>query len=195
MWRMTGDFWDQWDKLYAMFERCEQWNAFRAPGRWPDCDMLPLGRLCKNAAYLGERDRRSRFTPAEQRTMLTLWCVFRSPLMLGGELRDNRPEDLRLITNDAVLALNRRSTENRPLLRTKAQALWACRDEDGRDVLALFNLADQKRTVSVDLNRYGFAGTYDTRNLWTNEPGEICDGVLSSPLDAHDCLLVRLAQR
>ena len=22
MWRMTGDFWDHWDKLYAMFERC-----------------------------------------------------------------------------------------------------------------------------------------------------------------------------
>ena len=195
MWRMTGDFWDQWDKLYAMFERCEQWNPYRSPGCWPDCDMLPLGRLCKNAAYLGERDRQSRFTPAEQRTMLTLWCVFRSPLMLGGELRDNRPEDLALITNDAVLALNWCSAENRPLLRTDGEAVWACKDERGRDVVALFNLADDARTVSVDLTRYGFAGTYDTLELWTNQPGLICGGVLSAWLEAHGCLLVRLHQR
>ena len=195
MWRMTGDFWDQWEKLYAMFERCEQWNPHRAPGCWPDCDMLPLGRLCKNAAYLGARDRWSRFTSAEQRTMLTLWCVFRSPLMLGGELRDNRPEDLALITNDAVLALNRNSSQNRPLLRTETQALWACKDEQGRDVLALFNLDDQKRTVSVDLTRYGFAGDYDTLDLWTGKSGAVRGGTLTASPDAHDCLLVRLSQR
>lgn len=195
MWRMTGDFWDQWDKLYAMFERCEQWNSFRSQGCWPDCDMLPLGRLCKNAAYLGERDRRSRFSPEEQRTMLTLWCVFRSPLMLGGELRDNRPEDLALITNDAVLALNRNSAENRQLLRTKNEALWTCKDEQGRAVLALFNLSDNARTVSVELTQYGFGTDYDTLDIWTNERGTLRGGRLTATLAAHDCLLVRLAQR
>lgn len=127
--------------------------------------------------------------------MLTLWCVFRSPLMLGGELRDNRPEDLALITNDAVLALNRNSSQNRPLLRTETQALWACKDEQGRDVLALFNLDDQKRTVSVDLTRYGFAGDYDTLDLWTGKSGAVRGGTLTASPDAHDCLLVRLSQR
>lgn len=195
MWRMTGDFWDYWDKLYAMFERCEQWNPYRRPGCWPDCDMLPLGRLCKNAAYLGERDRWTRFTPAEQRTMLTLWCVFRSPLMLGGELRDNRPEDLQLITNDAVLALNRNSSENRQLLRTKEKALWCCKDEDGQAVFALFNLCGEAKTVSVDLTRYGFGGTSETWNLWTDAHSMIHHGRLEETLEPHGCLLVRLVQR
>ena len=192
MWRMTGDFWDHWDKLYAMFEKCELWNPFRAVGCWPDCDMLPLGRLCKNASYAGAKDRPTNFTPAEQRTMLTLWCMFRSPLMLGGELRDNTPWDLSLITNDDVLSLNRDSTDNRQLLRDRHTALWACKDALGRDTLALFNLSDEKRTVSVDLTPYGFSKDYQTRELWTKAEGTVAGGVLSAALDAHDCLLVRL---
>ena len=189
---MTGDFWDHWDKLYAMFEMCELWNPFRAVGCWPDCDMLPLGRLCKNASYAGAKDRPTNFTPAEQRTMLTLWSIFRSPLMLGGELRDNTSWDLSLITNDDVLSLDRSSTENRQLLRSRNEALWACKDAGGFDTLALFNLSDEQRTVSVELTPYGFSETYETLDLWTKAPGRITGGVLSAAIGAHDCLLLRL---
>ena len=44
MWRMTGDFWDVWDKLYEMFEKTEKWYPYVGEGCWPDCDMLPLDR-------------------------------------------------------------------------------------------------------------------------------------------------------
>lgn len=26
MWRMTGDFWDKWDKLHEMFDKCLLWQ-------------------------------------------------------------------------------------------------------------------------------------------------------------------------
>ena len=45
MWRITDDFWDRWDLLKNMFERCEVWERQVSPGCWPDCDMLPLGRI------------------------------------------------------------------------------------------------------------------------------------------------------
>ncbi|MDO4739668.1 MAG: glycoside hydrolase family 27 protein, partial [Eubacteriales bacterium] len=45
MWRMTDDFWDGWPQLRDMFRRCEIWQAHVRPGCWPDCDMLPLGRI------------------------------------------------------------------------------------------------------------------------------------------------------
>ena len=86
MWRMTGDFWDRWDKLHDMFDRCKTWEGVPGPGCWPDCDMLPVGRLCKDAPYHGEQNRMSNFTPDEVRTMFTLWGIFRSPLFLGGDL-------------------------------------------------------------------------------------------------------------
>ena len=91
-----------------------------------------------------------------------------------------------------MLSLDRDSTDNRQLLRDRHTALWACKDALGRDTLALFNLADEKRTVSVDLTPYGFSKDYQTRELWTKAEGTVAGGVLSAALDAHDCLLVRL---
>src|SRR3546814_3487889 len=61
MWRISDDFWDQWPLLLAQFERLANWAPHRRSGAWPDADMLPLGLLA-----LGER--RTRFTPDEQRT-------------------------------------------------------------------------------------------------------------------------------
>ncbi len=89
MWRITGDFWDNWDQLYAMFERCKDWSPHVKEGCWPDCDMLPLGHIAINTPGHNKFSRYSNFTKDEQITMMTLWCIFRSPLMLGAELRDN----------------------------------------------------------------------------------------------------------
>ena len=76
MWRMTDDFWDRWDLLENMFRRCEVWQAHVGPGSWPDCDMLPLGKI-----GIGfRRPRMTNFTRDEQLTMMNLWCIFRSPL-------------------------------------------------------------------------------------------------------------------
>ncbi|MBQ5969839.1 MAG: glycoside hydrolase family 27 protein [Clostridia bacterium] len=191
MWRMTGDFWDRWDKLQAMFERCEAWNPYRAPGCWPDCDMLPLGKISKTCCSLGDRDRYTNFTPDEQRTMLTLWCIFRSPLMLGGELRENRPADLALLQNRAVLGLNRFSTGNRPLFRTDDAAAWACKDAEGHDVAALFNLADHAQTVTLDLRQYGLTVKGPPVDLWTNKKEAVPQYDFSAPLPPHGCRLVR----
>lgn len=45
MWRITDDFWDDWRYLKAMFSRCELWQDHIEAGCYPDCDMLPLGKL------------------------------------------------------------------------------------------------------------------------------------------------------
>ncbi|MDA4830444.1 alpha-galactosidase, partial [Enterobacter hormaechei] len=74
IWRISDDFWDDWALLEAQFVRLENWNPYMGDGRWPDADMLPLGRLA-----MGARD--TRFTPDEQRTLMTLWSIARSPLI------------------------------------------------------------------------------------------------------------------
>ncbi len=66
---MTGDFWDQWDKLHDMFDRCYAWQSYVGNGCWPDCDMLPLGRLAKNASCHGDANRYTNFTKPEQVTI------------------------------------------------------------------------------------------------------------------------------
>jgi hypothetical protein len=66
LWRMTDDFWDKWELLRDMFDRCRNWQNLRCDGAWPDCDMLPLGKLRVCDGNGGEW---SRFTKDEQLTL------------------------------------------------------------------------------------------------------------------------------
>ena len=193
MWRMTGDFWDHWDKLLNMFERCEKWADHVKVGSWPDCDMLPLGKISKNCSCLGDRDRYTNFTPDEQKTMLTLWAIFRSPLMLGGELRENRPEDLEIITNKDIIEINQYSSENRQLRRNRNEAVWTCLDKDGNRVIALFNTSDDEREIALELKKFGFDGNFTTTELWTEKTEKFTDTV-SAVIAPHAAAVYRLVK-
>jgi hypothetical protein len=111
MWRITNDFWDTWPLLLDMFRRCETWQFHVGSRNWPDCDMLPLGHIGMGHKH----PRQTRFTKAEQRTMMNLWCIFRSPLMMGGELNDNDDWTLSLLTNDGAIAVNQQGSNPRQI--------------------------------------------------------------------------------
>ena len=66
MWRITDDFWDQWDLLLEMFWRCEVWERQVSPGCWPDCDMLPIGRLRLHLKGFSEESTWTKFTKEDQ---------------------------------------------------------------------------------------------------------------------------------
>ncbi|TFZ65577.1 Melibiase subfamily [Hymenobacter sp. UV11] len=144
MWRTVGDFWDSWEQLKEHFAVCARWAPFIMTGAWPDADMLPLGRLGIRAER-GD-DRQTRFTPDEQRTLMTLWSIFRSPLMFGGDLPSNTPATLALLTNPRVLAVNKASAHNRQLFRHGDLVGWVADDpKTGDKFLALFNAQDQEQ--------------------------------------------------
>ncbi len=143
MWRTVGDFWDSWEQLKEHFAVCARWAPYIQPGAWPDADMLPLGRLGIRAER-GD-DRQTRFTPDEQRTLLTLWSIFRSPLMFGGDLPSTSAATLALLTNPRVLAVHKQSTHNRQLFRRGDLVGWVADDPaTGDKFLALFNAQDQE---------------------------------------------------
>ena len=123
--------------------------------------------------------------------MLTLWSIFRSPLILGGELRENRPEDLEVITNRNILEINQYSSENEQIFRTRDAAAWKCTDKNGNPVVALFNLSDNEREVSTDITQYGYEGAYKATELWTKE-GTDFDGTVSAVLKPHAAAVYRL---
>ncbi len=137
LWRISDDFWDRWLALRAQFGRLARWNPYRMAGAWPDADMLPLGVL-----ELGSRT--TRFTPDEQRTMLTLWSIARSPLMHGGDLTKTDAATLALLTNDEVIAVNQRSANNRPLFDRDGLIAWVADVPGSTDrYLAVFNARDR----------------------------------------------------
>ncbi|MDR0443547.1 MAG: glycoside hydrolase family 27 protein [Treponema sp.] len=157
MWRITDDFWDRWDLLKDMFRRCELWQAHVRPGCWPDCDMLPLGLI--GAGF--KKPRQTSFTRDEQRTMMTLWCIFRSPLMMGGILPKNDEWTLTLLTNPEVLDVNQHGSNPVQISRNDNEAIWMNDAGDGAFNLALFNLSDEKRTVRCPLTGFQKAALRD----------------------------------
>ena len=183
MWRITDDFWDDWRLLKAMFERAEKWCIHSAPGHWPDADMLPLGALrqCSNP------DDWTKFTREEQRTMMTLWPMMRSPLMIGAEMTKNDEFTLSLLTNADVLAIGKESFCGHPLWTTEEESVWVAPRQDGQGVyIALFNLSDAERTVSVARSQYE-AGC-SAVELWSGKPADAADG-LSACLAPHDAVV------
>lgn len=146
MWRITDDFWDNWGTLLYMFDRCEKWQDHVGPGCWPDCDMLPLGRIGK--VFGQERD--TLFTREEQKTMMTLWCIFGSPLMLGAEMTRLDEWTLSLLQNEELLRLENGSFRSRQILRDGEKCVWCALDpKTGECYIALFNLTEESRALFV----------------------------------------------
>ncbi|WP_342659266.1 glycoside hydrolase family 27 protein (plasmid) [Sphingomonas sp. NY01] len=186
MWRISDDFWDDWGMLEAQFTRLENWNPHRRPGAWPDADMLPLGLLA-----LGKRD--TRFTPDEQRTLMTLWSIARSPLIMGGDLRHLDAPTLALLTNRAVLAVNQASTDNQPHFVEDGTRIWSARPEGSQDrYLALFNTTDKPKEVGIALRELGKTGTVRLRDLWTGQDAGTASGHVTRTVPSHGAALYRL---
>ena len=191
MWRITDDFWDDWDLLLNMFERCELWEKHVSRGCYPDCDMLPVGYL---GAGFGE-ERYTNFTKAEQVTMMTLWSIFRSPMMLGAALTKMDDWTLKLLTNKEVNRLITSSEGATQLWRDEKQAAWFSRDcEDGSCYLALFNLTDEEQEltwIGEDETIQDATGT-KYKELWSGECGTFTENKLQTRIEKHGAKLFKL---
>ncbi|MCI1978341.1 MAG: glycoside hydrolase family 27 protein [Bifidobacteriaceae bacterium] len=122
MWRISDDFWDNWAEIQSQFVRLARWAPLQRAGHWADADMLPLGHLNVNAE--GEENRQSRLSLDEQRTLLTLWAMGRSPLMVGGDLPSSDASLLSLLQNPALREVTAGSTGNCEIYREPVYGQW-----------------------------------------------------------------------
>ena len=191
MWRMVDDVWDEWRHITHLMKISEKWYDFIEP-TWPDCDMIPLGRI----SIRGERgaDRMSRLTKDEQYTLMNLFTIFKSPLMFGGDLPSNDAFTLSLLTNKNVLKMHKEGTEVRQLFQQdKKLAITSRNRKTGEVYLALFNLSDEnnKRKVEVNLSEIGMQECSAT-DLWSGKKTGFYSGKISAELPPHASLLLKL---
>jgi hypothetical protein len=202
IWRISGDVWDHWKQwpnqdwsqgLLGQFQLTAKWAPFVGAGHWPDADMLPLG-------YLGPRPghgkaRQTAFTQNEQRTLLNLWSIFRSPLILGGNLTHIDDWTMSLLTNQEVIAVNQRSNSGRPVVNDPKKAIWVAKSLAGGVYVAMFNLEDRQQRIEYPLQSLGLTGTsYAVRDLWEHRDFGNKDR-LSVTLPAHASVLYRVGAK
>lgn len=193
MWRISDDFWDDWKLLKKQFDYTRDWAEFIGKNdTWPDADMLALGRLRVTAKEGGGSP--THFTPDEQRTVMTLWSIFRSPLIFGGDLPSNDPATTALITNDEVLDVDQHSSGNHEVLEEGNIRVWVADASNRKDhYIAVFNLGNESVRANLSWSKLGLVGAEaDVRDLWAKRPlGEKAD--LESELRPHASVLYRVS--
>ncbi len=193
MWRTVNDFWDNWRDLKEEFEVCAKWASAGVKYGYPDADMLPLGKIGVRAER--GKPRMTGFTRDEQVALMTLFSVFRSPLMFGGNLPDNDEFTLSLITNKNVLNVNQHSVNGKQLFRESDLIVWTADDlKTGDKYLALFNASDSPGQVeiSVKFEQLGLTGHHKIKDLWTGKKlGKFTDS-FTQTINRHGAGLYRI---
>lgn len=105
MWRISPDFWDMWDALLEQIDRFESWKPFKKGNAFSDGDMIPVSQLSNYGPW--EAPRYSNFTIEEKHTLLSVWSLMNSPLIVGGDLTVIDSPTLALLQNTNITLLDR----------------------------------------------------------------------------------------
>ena len=193
LWRVSGDFWDNWKSLNHEFALGARWHDFVGPGHWPDADMLPVGHLSVGNRSVGP-NRFTHFTRDEQLTHISLWSLLPSPLMIGANLPDNDDWTKALLTNPEVLAVNQ-DPAGKPARRITGQPqtaeIWMKELADGSFAVGIFNRTDLPVKVDLSWRVPGLRSAPKVRDLWLRtDLGRQKN--FTAELPPHGCVLLRV---
>jgi hypothetical protein len=193
LWRISGDFWDNWNALNRNFDLFANWAADTGPGHWPDGDMIPFGHICLRNCDV-KPERWTHFSHDEEVTLMSLWSLASSPLMLGMNLPDNDAWTTAVLTNPEVLAI-----DQDPLGRAARRMYgapvpaetWFKDLADGSYAVGFFNRTNQTVRLDVPWRNLGFQTPPETRDVWLHRDlGE--QGHYTGELPPHGCVLLRV---
>jgi hypothetical protein len=195
LWRISDDFWDKWEDIIQQFGYMKKWYKYIGPNSWPDADMLPLGKIGIRAERGDSRS--TNFSKDEQVTLLTLWSIFRSPLMFGGNLPDNDEFTLSLITNDEVIAVDQNSCNGHEAYNDNGMIAWTANIPNSNDIyVAVFNTTDRNKSdVDIQWKKLGMKNkNYVVRDLWSKTDLGKFENSVSLSINMHGAKLLKLSK-
>jgi alpha-galactosidase len=192
LWRISGDFWDGWESLNRQFDLLGGWLDDHGPGHWPDADMIPLGHIGIRCDAVGP-DRQTRLTRDEQVTLMSLWSLESSPLMLGMNLPDNDAWTESLLENDEVLRIDQDPLGQAaiPIQQDWTGEIWVKTLAGGDRAIGLFDRTDQPRTIILRLGDLGSPGRQSLRDVWKHSELGTLEGQISVEVRPHGAVLLR----
>ena len=171
-----------WGSVRSRFNQVAAWQPYGAPGGFNDYDSIEVGNGSNDVLTLDER-----------KTQLSLWALAASPLILGTDLTNLDPTDLRLLTNGEVLAVDQDAIDASRIVNAPDQQVFAKTEPDGDAVVGLFNLSDSTQVVSTTAAALGLpaAGAYLVNDLWSHLPAETA-GTIAANVAPHGVALYRV---
>lgn len=166
-WRTTGDINDSWPSVRGILAENLYMAAYSGPGYYNDMDMLEVGR---------------RLSDEEDKTHFGLWCIMNSPLLIGCDMRNVRPDALALMKNADLIGINQDKTfQQAYLVKRTNECYILVRDVETLNgktrVFAIYNPNDDNRYVTLNFQDIDLGGKVLLRDCFEQkEIGGFTDG-------------------
>jgi alpha-galactosidase len=190
LWRTTGDIMScydcqqQWSKGWkVILDMQVGLEQYAGPDHWNDPDMLEVGT--------------HGLTVAESRAHFSFWCMLAAPLMAGNDVRSMSEETHAILTNAEAIAVDQDKLGKQGLrVRTeKGKETWIKELSNGEWAVCVLNDRETEADVTLDwsmLNYYLKDTKYTVRDLWAHADKGTTEKSLTSRLQPHDVIFVRL---
>jgi alpha-galactosidase len=150
-----------WSYVQSRFGQVASWAPDGGPGGFNDYDSIELG----------DGPAKEGLTPAEEQSMMSLWAMAASPLVINADLTRLDPVDVSYLTNRAVIAVDQDSIDATRIVNDGNEQIFAKTENNDDVILGLFNDSGATSTTdTVDLASAGLGGSGMATNLWTGAP-------------------------
>ncbi|KAI7945152.1 hypothetical protein MJO28_010847 [Puccinia striiformis f. sp. tritici] len=133
---------------------------------------------------------------AEKTTQFLFWAAAKSPLILSTDISQLTQEEINLLQNPAVLAINQDDLGKPITLRKRYpddMDVWAGPLGDGSKVATIINWSDKDTQKTLKLEDLGFSSGY-LNEVLTGKPLQTLDGKYGFDVPVHGSLLVRITE-
>lgn len=180
---------DKPSEMTELFRQCELWQTHVRKGCYPDCGMLPFNKTNDQSC-----SPETTYTNDEMQTILTLRCLFGSPLMLGGDITHLDTKTLKLLTNPQILAISSPQCQPRQIYRDETKVIWQADDPyENEHYVALFNLSTKSQLIDVSLQDLGYYTTSARlTDVWTGNLAASRRSKIIARLRPHACIVYRV---
>ncbi|MFB6342148.1 putative Ig domain-containing protein [Saccharicrinis sp. FJH62] len=165
LWRTTGDIEDTWESMsgigFSQFDKA----PYAKPGNWNDPDMLVVGKLGWGNV------RNNRLTPDEQYTHISLWCLLKSPLLIGCDLTSLDDFTLNLLCNNEVLSINQDplGKQAERIYNKDNIQMYKAELKGGRFAVGIFNLGGSTARITINPGILGLKESSILRDAWKQQ--------------------------
>ncbi|MGH9469027.1 MAG: glycoside hydrolase family 27 protein, partial [Terriglobia bacterium] len=185
LWRTTGDVSNRIDfqeyqrMMFVGFGQTGL-ERYAAPGHWNDPDMLQIGNRGLNLD--------------EQRTQMSLWCLLAAPLLSSADLTKLTPDELALLTNPEVIAVDqdRAGVQGHRVSQAGPVEVWAKPLSGSRMAVGLFNSGESPLTASVYFSDLGISGAVRVRDLWKRKDLGRFEKSFSAMAPKHGVVMIEI---
>ena len=172
-----------WANVASRFNQVAQWQPYGGPGAFNDYDSLEVGNGSNDGLTFDERE-----------TQMSLWSLASSPLILGTDLTNLDPTDLKLLTNRSVLSVDQDAIDASRVADSSTSQVFAKTEKNGDVVAGLFNTSGAAEVVSTTASALGLpagGSAYLLNNLWTHRLTE-SGPTIAADVPSHGVALFRI---